>query len=419
MNNKVYNIFSGKSIRSVLIYDTKLLVEITVSFWYIINIIISSISNYNTSTLLLKTASILFLLLIVIIGRNKLQIDCKNIFTSTSILKVLIILSILLFILALSLAYSHNKIFGFQKFYLIIVQLVPTVIITAILLSSWNNRRSYVFTFNLMIIGITAVLISLFIKPFDPFSVYKFSIYRWSHVVFGRFIGIPIILSLYLMLKSKKYTNKIFWEILFLFLFIGLLLSGFRAGIIGVVFVFLTIIIYQISYSKKKSKKNNCYYILSAIIILLLFLVIIKPELTEKRFNSIKLNYESEYLQDPGIQSRLDSYNLAFKKGMENLIFGAGLGGFNDGKNLLSSQIIYPHNIFLEFFAEMGITGLIFFIAILCIIFKSTYKINPWVTILYLFFLWLSFFSKDIPSNTILFSGIAFCDLKLNRFVIY
>jgi O-antigen ligase len=217
------------------------------------------------------------------------------------------------------------------------------------------------------------------------------------------------------MLKTKIYTGKIFWEILFLFLFIGLLLSGFRAGIIGVVFLFLIAIIYQIIYANKKSKKNNWYYILSAIAVLLLFLLIVKPELTEKRFNSIKLNYGVEYFQDPGIQSRLDSYKIALKEGMENLIFGAGLGGFNDANKLRSNQIIYPHNIFLEFFSELGIIGLIFFIMILIIIFKSIYKLNPWLTILYLFFLWISLFSKDIPSNTILFTGLAFWDLKINN----
>jgi O-antigen ligase len=417
MKNKLYNNIFNKFRPPLLIYDTILLVEIAVSFFYIINMIISSISNYNTSTLLLKTASILFLLLTVIIVRNKLQIDCKYIFTSTGNLKVFIILSILLFILALSLIHTHNKIFGLQKFYLIVVQLVPTVIITAILLSSWNKNRSFAFTFNLIVIGISAVLISLLIKPFNPFSVYKFSVDRWSHVVFGRFLGIPVILSLYLMLKFEIYTDKIFWEILFLFLFIGLLLSGFRAGIIGIVLVFLIVIIYQITYNYKKSKKNNFYYILGAIVVLILFILIVKPGLTGKRFEFIKLNHGLEIFQDPGIKSRLGSYNTTFKIGKENLLFGAGLGGFNNEKDLFTNQMKYPHNIFLEFFSELGLIGLIFLITILSIIFKSTYKINPWITILYLFFLWLSLFSKDIPSNTILFTGIAFWNLKINRTV--
>lgn len=60
-----------------------------------------------------------------------------------------------------------------------------------------------------------------------------------------------------------------------------------------------------------------------------------------------------------------------------NFIFGAGIGGFAEMQNQLRDPLkmeplLYPHNIFLNFWLETGLLGLLGFIAVLISFFKKT-----------------------------------------------
>ena len=72
----------------------------------------------------------------------------------------------------------------------------------------------------------------------------------------------------------------------------------------------------------------------------------------------------------------------------------------------------YPHNLFLETGYELGTVGLITIVFLLFNIFNSVRKISGLMFFFYLYPLWLAVFSKDIASQSLLWSGIAFCFCK-------
>ena len=82
---------------------------------------------------------------------------------------------------------------------------------------------------------------------------------------------------------------------------------------------------------------------------------------------------------------------------------------YNQSFRTLDSQTRkYPHNLFLEFAVELGIPGILLCTFLLYIIFSSAKKVSTEVFIFFIFALWLAMFSKDIPTQSLLWIGLAF-----------
>ena len=72
----------------------------------------------------------------------------------------------------------------------------------------------------------------------------------------------------------------------------------------------------------------------------------------------------------------------------ESPIYGAGLGNYKEAVNIYHANnhieiFLYPHNVFLNFWSEIGLVGLIAFIWLIIVFFQfcwQTYKINPLLT---------------------------------------
>jgi O-antigen ligase len=96
------------------------------------------------------------------------------------------------------------------------------------------------------------------------------------------------------------------------------------------------------------------------------------------------------------------AWERAVITGNNNFPIGTGLGGFNTeetaGREL--QFLKYPHNIILEIYAELGILPLLGFLLLLVLIFRKSLKIGFELTVMLLYFFWLSLFSKDIATNT-------------------
>lgn len=223
-------------------------------------------------------------------------------------------------------------------------------------------------------IALLAVLNQVF--QYNPGNIAEFSdrgrtsaIYSTSNAV-GLFVG-PVTIILFGYIFSLRKTKKTFLNekniaiIALIILFFGLLSSGSRGGLLG---VFAGIIFYigYLLYLKLPinliifGKKVFLGFLIAVSLLIFLFFINIKyfaqnpPKITN--------NFQSSF------NSRLCLWDGAVEIIKARPLTGAGLSGFQEVHDQYRTcsleQSIYPHNIFLNFWTEIGFFGLISFVSL-------------------------------------------------------
>ncbi len=172
-----------------------------------------------------------------------------------------------------------------------------------------------------------------------------------------------LILSLYLfsVFKERKYRIGLLF-VYFLLSFVIYLTYSYGAWL-GLLIAFLFILL--------KQKNKKILLIFSLLVILVSVIQI--PSYKFQGF--LDLSY-------PSLQSRLVIWQSAFEILKDNLVFGIGLGMFQE--YYLAYQDMFlpypewavpqPHNIFLAFWLQAGLLGFVGFVWLLVYFFKKT---NP------------------------------------------
>lgn len=118
--------------------------------------------------------------------------------------------------------------------------------------------------------------------------------------------------------------------------------------------------------------------ILFAVSFLILFVLFFSQDGTDKFENLKKMSYRSSY------NSRLMIWNSAWEIGKDNWLVGIGPGNFQKyyldyqkrfAEPYLEWAVPEPHNIFLAFWLETGIAGLLGFLIILAWFFKKSARL--------------------------------------------
>lgn len=171
--------------------------------------------------------------------------------------------------------------------------------------------------------------------------------------------------------QNHENFKKIFLTLGLLIGGLGLLFSMSRAGYLA-----LAIVISIFLFQKLSKLQLVCTFIIGvvAIIGLLNFLPIVKYRLTHAAF------------KDNASSARLELWKGGVKLLKQNPIFGFGLGGFSREYSKLNINPIYgthtsPHNIFLHFWLETGLLGLLS------------------ISSIFIFLVWQSFFQKSATLN--------------------
>ena len=119
----------------------------------------------------------------------------------------------------------------------------------------------------------------------------------------------------------------------------------------------------------------------SAVVVLGIVLILILPAIREKIWPIITL-------QDASGQNRLELWSLASDSLFQNPIVGNGLLGFATIQNvnrdpLKIEPLLYPHNIILNFWTEIGILGTVAFAWLIAKFFRRGFKEsnNKWLTL--------------------------------------
>ena len=336
-------------------------------------------------------------------------------------------------LLGISYMYTASPDYGFRKI-LRFNTFAVTMFISPLLIikSPADSKRllSYFYFLLVIIIGIMLLQFVYFLKWGDFAIVLAYwnriSIPGANPIQVSRYLAIGAAMMIALLIRNRPSQSLHYFAILFVIL-LSIILSGSRGPLVSII---IGSIVYAILYERKHSSRIFGYGILAIGTIITLLLVL--PESLTQRFFDISQG--SVIMTQQGVRristiaTRYEFWSMSIEawfSSITSFFIGLGAGGF-------SSLFIwrdwhwYPHNLFFEIIAELGLIGLI--IGVLFII-KSYQIINKgiqrgsftdhsalWVAGTVVMFI-AAQFSGDINDNRILwmFIGISIASTHVDN----
>lgn len=284
------------------------------------------------------------------------------------------ILYLLLFVIGLVIISGIFKIeYAFVKtqLALVILMVIPAIFAGNYMASTINRAipTKILFYFSLIVVfGVIRTLPSLLsVSVTELFEIFGGGQYQ-ALSYFCSFAG--LVLFSENLKRTKYYSLSFFCNIIFIaILFIGVVLSGGRGGLIVLIFGSIFVAFYN-GGVRLVSK-----FILVALVMLTSFFVFSNGlySYTDRIDQSIARLFSfisSKGIDMDGSSNRDEFYLNALILIKQNLIFGLGFFGTVD---LLGDY--YPHNLFLEVLLQGGIIYLLITILILVIFFYRLYLI--------------------------------------------
>ena len=336
-------------------------------------------------------------------------------------------------LLGISYIYTASPDYGFRKI-LRFNTFAVTMFISPLLIikSPADSKRllSYFYFLLVIIIGIMLLQFVYFLKSGDFAIVLAYwnriSIPGANPIQVSRYLAIGAAMMIALLIRNKPSQSLHYFAILFVIL-LSIILSGSRGPLVSII---IGSIVYAILYERKHSSRIFGYGILAIGTIITLLLLL--PESLTQRFFDISQG--SVIMTQQGVRristiaTRFEFWSMSLQawfSSITSFFIGLGAGSF-------SSLFIwrdwrwYPHNLFFEIIAELGLIGLV--IGILFII-KSYQIINKgiqrgsftdhsalWVAGTVVMFI-AAQFSGDINDNRILwmFIGISIASTHVDN----
>ena len=336
-------------------------------------------------------------------------------------------------LLGISYIYTASPDYGFRKI-LRFNTFAVTIFISPLLIikSPADSKRllSYFYFLLVIIIGIMLLQFVYFLKWGDFAIVLAYwnriSIPGANPIQVSRYLAIGAAMMIALLIRNKPSQSLHYFAILFVIL-LSIILSGSRGPLVSII---IGSIVYAILYERKHSSRIFGYGILAIGTIITLLLLL--PESLTQRFFDISQG--SVIMTQQGVRristiaTRFEFWSMSLQawfSSITSFFIGLGAGSF-------SSLFIwrdwrwYPHNLFFEIIAELGLIGLV--IGVLFII-KSYQIINKgiqrgsftdhsalWVAGTVVMFI-AAQFSGDINDNRILwmFIGISIASTHVDN----
>jgi len=223
------------------------------------------------------------------------------------------------------------------------------------------------------------VLLALIISCYTIFTISKGLVQRQlltsvrasflgvNPISFAGWLGVAGVI-VFSMMQSIKSNLKIIALICLGIIFFAMLAANSRGPFIS--FASTIILILGLRYWKTaKMKLVFGFFFITAFIIILF--QVLPPEMTSRYLDVAESQPIPKRMTLFTVNERLFFWQIAFMTPFDNVLkflFGVGIGGFSDVAVGYDVQL-YPHNIFLEIFCELGFIGLILFLLFLSITF--------------------------------------------------
>ncbi len=359
----------------------------------------SSLSNYSSSAFGIK----LYCAGLILISGLLLFKFTPGIKITTD-RKLIRGVALLLFFTAyfgISIVYSLNPSFGLLKWLNFVLSFFPMIGGYYILLSTITKERFLRISIVIIAALLLSTIILIFTQPFNYGGTHWLSLTNWSHVVFGRIIGMLLILLL-ILYKTEIVQLKHYQAVLlFVFLFYLNQRTGYRSGLVALALSVPPIVLYYLP-GKQYRKKMLIILLAVAFTIPFMYLHSTTNNAPQKRVVSLMHYSYGKMSEDEPLQTRYKLNNLCRQFIHNYPIAGIGWGGFRNQLFDPDPMILkYPHNILLEFWVELGIPGLLIFLGFLGWSIRRLWKIHPLLAISYLYPFTIALFSKDIPDQTL------------------
>lgn len=261
------------------------------------------------------------------------------------------------FVYSPSINYAQSKMLGL---------LINTLALLVVGFLSVDFRK---FTIYVAILSFVCFIFNLIASTFFPVDLAADKL-KGAYLTVGLFLGFAT------LLLEKEGFNKL--ALIFLFL---ILLLGARGPFIFTLVCYLGLKLtrFDISNFLRSSiiLKSIIYFTLFSVFIMWLYLnVNFVTESIDHAVFRLALLFESE---DKGasVNQRLYFISVAIDMWSNNTLFGAGMGSFSHyafGEDFRA----FPHNVFLEIFAEAGIIPGAIFLFIFCSVLLYCYKKSYW-----------------------------------------
>jgi len=376
---------------------------------FLLNLITSGISNYSLNSVLFKIISgITSGIVILFFFKNELKELLRTIKKSAVFLAALFILY-----MSVSLLWSSNPGFGAEKVIHFVIGNGPLVLGIGLILgikvvsrqysegSGQSSFGSEQLAGGVVIIGVIACTIAILLDPFNPSIPYSFELTRWSHVAFGRFTGLALLITYLYYQNADNRERKLSALLLTLLFTYSIISSGYRGGLIAAILAISADTFFRIIRHPEIRLRAIINYISIAAIVLLSFFIMSWNNGMMERWNNLSVLAGNEVNVDNSINSRIEGYSVAWRMFKENPLTGSGLGSFN-GSNYgseIGREIKYPHNIILELLCELGLIGLGFLIVYTGAVIRVLLQWRKDLLIIFVFGILLAMFGKDMSSN--------------------
>jgi len=267
---------------------------------------------------------------------------------------------------------------GFHWIFLLcLFKVFYTIDLTAYNLKFWSYAMIIIVLCNLVFIASTYIEAS---QNYDHLSIIKFydsSVNQIKYSIKGNYVTSILLLQLLLLMMIDKLypINKILKMIIMLCVTIIILL--FRARGSSIAFMILCFMLIYIKFYQHR-KKLNVILVLLPLIYLGFFRLFGKSNLLISSFNPLRS------MENNGNDERLNLWVGTLRLIKEEWLHGVGAGnwisshgryGFHEyfGYKSVKASHNHAHNLFLEYFSELGIIG----IATLIFIFAYPIFLKP------------------------------------------
>ena len=280
--------------------------------------------------------------------------------------------------LGISFLYTPSPEYGLRKA-LRFNTFAITMFITPLLIikSPEDSKRLLSYFYFLLAVIISIMLFQfIYFLTWGNFAVVlvfwnRISIPGANPIQVSRYLAIGAAMMIALLIRNKPSQSLHYFAILFVIL-LSIILSGSRGPLVSII---IGSIVYAILYERKYSSRIFGYGILAIGTIITLLLLL--PESLTQRFFDISQG--SVIMTQQGVRristiaTRFEFWSMSLQawfSSITSFFIGLGAGSF-------SSLFIwrdwrwYPHNLFFEIIAELGMVGLV--IGVLFII--KTYQI--------------------------------------------
>lgn len=267
--------------------------------------------------------------------------------------------------------------------------------------------------FLLTLIGVALLMVAFGQQTFEGLTAFGA-----NHIATGRTIGVGFLSCIYLTLRPRinNFKNILLGAglvIINLLLGYGIFSSGARGVLIALLSALTIVGLIALSFRRGRTIVLTGAAIVTVIVIALSVFASDAVLTMNRRIEKII----SEPI-DRTAHTRVVRAEAAITMFRNHPLTGAGIGGFNQEFNLYESERgDYPHNLFLEVAAELGLVGLILitlllFIPIRHLLAHLTVGDRPATLLLLtfvLYFLINAFFSGDLNDNRFLFTTLGLC----------